>query len=135
MSGIVRVQSGQPVTITTPAVNIGQSGKIENPTIARWFDTTVFRAAAPFTFGNIGSRSPDIRTDYTRNVDLVLVKKFPFTIGDHEIVPQFRAECYNLFNTPQFAAPNGAVTSQQFGTVTRQANTSRQFQFALKIAF
>ena len=135
LSGIVRVQSGQPVTINTPAVNTGQSGKIEDPTIARWFDTSVFRAAAPFTFGNIGSRSPDIRTDFTRNVDLVLVKKFPFVIGDHEIVPQFRAECYNLFNTPQFAAPNGAVTSQQFGTVTRQANTSRQFQFALKIAF
>ena len=50
-------------------------------------------------------------------------------------VPQFRAECYNLLNTPQFAAPNGAATSAQFGTVTRQANTSRQFQFALKISF
>jgi outer membrane receptor protein involved in Fe transport len=135
LSGIVRVQSGQPVTINTPAVNTGQSGKLDNPVIARWFDTTVFRPAAPFTFGNIGSRSPDIRTDFTRNVDVVLVKKFPFTINDREIVPQFRAECYNLFNTPQFAAPNGAVTSAQFGTVTRQANTSRQFQFALKIAF
>jgi hypothetical protein len=135
LSGIVRVQSGQPVTINAPALNNGQSGKIDNPTIARWFDTSVFRAALPFTFGNIGPRSPDIRTDFTRNVDLVMVKKFPFTIKDREIVPQFRAECYNLFNTPQFAAPNGAVTSQQFATVTRQANTSRQFQFALKIAF
>ena len=135
LSGIVRVQSGQPVVINTPALNNGQSGRIDNPTITRWFDTNVFRAALPFTFGNIGSRSPDIRTDFTRNVDAVLVKKFPFTIKDREIVPQFRAECYNLFNTPQFAAPNGAVTSQQFGTVTRQANTSRQFQFGLKIAF
>ena len=69
LSGIVRVQSGQPVTINTPAVNNGQSGKIDNPTIGRWFDTSVFRPAAPFTFGNIGSRSPDIRTDFTRNVD------------------------------------------------------------------
>ena len=135
LSGIVRVQSGQPVTINTPAVNIGQSGQIEDPTITRWFDTSAFRPAAPFTFGNIGPRSPDIRTDFTRNVDVVLAKRFPFTVKDREIVPQFRAECYNLFNTPQFAAPNGAVTSQQFGTVTRQANTSRQFQFGLKIAF
>jgi hypothetical protein len=135
LSGIVRVQSGQPVTITTPAVNIGQSGAIDNPTISRWFDTSVFRPAAPFTFGNIGSRSPDIRTDFTRNVDVVVAKKFPFTIRDRVIEPQFRAECYNLFNTPQFAAPNGSVTSPQFGTVTRQANTSRQFQFGLKIAF
>ena len=135
LSGIVRVQSGQPVTINTPAVNTGQSGAIDNPTISRWFDTTVFRPAAPFTFGNIGPRSPDIRTDFTRNVDMVVAKKFPFTIADRVIEPQFRAECYNLFNTPQFAAPNGSVTSPQFGTVTRQANTSRQFQFGLKIAF
>jgi hypothetical protein len=135
LSGIVRVQSGQPVAITAPALNNGQSGAIDNPTISRWFDTSVFRAAAPFTFGNIGPRSPDIRTDFTRNVDLVVAKKFPFSIADHVIEPQFRAECYNLFNTPQFAAPNGAVTSQQFGTVTRQANTSRQFQFGLKVSF
>jgi hypothetical protein len=134
-SGIVRVQSGQPVVIGTPSVSVGRSGKIDDPTINRWFDTTAFLPAAPFTFGNIGPRSPDIRTDFTRNVDAVLVKKFPFSIGDREIVPQFRAECYNLFNTPQFAAPNGSVTSAQFGTVTRQANTSRQFQFGLKIAF
>ncbi|HYZ83024.1 MAG TPA: carboxypeptidase regulatory-like domain-containing protein [Bryobacteraceae bacterium] len=135
LSGIVRIQSGQPVTINTPAVNNGRSGKLDNPSIGQWFDTRVFSAAAPFTFGNIGTRSPDIRTDFTRNVDVVMVKKFPFTIKDREIVPQFRAECFNLFNTPQFAAPNGMVTSQQFGTVTRQANTSRQFQFGLKIAF
>lgn len=135
LSGIVRVQSGQPVAISTPSVNIGQSAKLDNPTITRWFDTTVFRTAAPFTFGNVGPRLPDVRTDFTRNVDLVMVKKFPFHIGEREITPQFRAECYNLFNTPQFAAPNGTVTSGQFGTVTRQANTSRQFQFALKIAF
>jgi TonB dependent receptor. len=131
----VRVQSGQPVTISAPAVNIGQSGRIDNPTITRWFDTSVFRSAAPFTFGNVGPRSPDIRTDFTRNVDVVVAKKFPFTVRDRVIEPQFRAECYNLLNTPQFAGPNGSVTSQQFGTVTRQANTSRQFQFGLKIAF
>jgi hypothetical protein len=134
-SGIVRVQSGIPVAIGTPAVNNGQSGKLDEPTIARWFDTSVFRPAAPFTFGNIGPRSPDIRTDFVRNLDVVLGKRFPFSVGDRVITPQFRAECFNLFNTPQFGAPNGAVTSQLFGTVTSQANTSRQFQFALKISF
>ena len=134
-SGIARVQSGQPISISTPSVNIGQSAKLDNPTIARWFDTSVFRPAAPFTFGNVGPRLPDVRTDFTRNVDVVLVKNFPFSIADRVITPQFRAECYNLFNTPQFGAPNPTVTSPAFGTVTRQANTSRQFQFALKISF
>jgi hypothetical protein len=135
LSGIVRVQSGQPLGISTPSVNNGQSARLDNPTINRWFNTAVFSPAAPFTFGSVGPRLPDVRTDFTRNVDLVMVKKFPFTIHDRVITPQFRAECYNLFNTPQFAAPNGTVTSAQFGTVTRQANTSRQFQFGLKISF
>jgi hypothetical protein len=123
-----RTIEGLPLNVRDPLALIGL-------TFGRWFNTDVFRPAAPFTFGNIGPRSPDIRTDFTRNVDVVVGKRFPFTIADHTIEPQFRAECYNLFNTPQFAAPNGAVTSQQFGTVTRQANTSRQFQFGLKISF
>jgi hypothetical protein len=119
----------------TPAVNVGTSGRIDDPTIDRWFDTEAFRPAAPFTFGNIGPRSPDIRSDWTRNIDVVLVKNFVASIRDREITTQFRAECFNLFNTPQFAAPNGSVTAQQFGVVTRQANTGRQFQFALKVKF
>ena len=135
LDGIVRVQSGQPVSISTPSVNLGRSAKLDNPTIAKWFDTTAFTNAAPFTFGNMGPRLPDVRTDFTRNVDAVMVKSFTASFGEHEIVSQFRAECYNLFNTPQFAAPNGSVSSQSFGQVTRQANTSRQFQFGLKIKF
>ena len=135
LDGIVRIQSGQPVSIRTPSVNLGRSAKLDNPTIAKWFDTTAFTNAAPFTFGNMGPRLPDVRTDFTRNVDAVMVKSFTASIKDHEIMSQFRAECYNLLNTPQFAAPNGSVSSQSFGQVTRQANTSRQFQFGLKIKF
>jgi hypothetical protein len=62
-----------------------------------------------------------------------MVKSFDTSVKDHPLGIQFRAECYNLFNTPQFASPNGTVTSQSFGQVTAQRNTSRQFQFGLKI--
>ena len=65
----------------------------------------------------------------------MVVKNFTPSIADHAINTQFRAECYNLFNTPQFNSPNGSVTSQSFGQVTSQRNTSRQFQFGLKIKF
>lgn len=135
LSGIVRVQSGQPISITTPAVNVGRSAKLDHPTIAKWFDTTAFQNALPFTFGNLGPRLPDVRNDFTRNVDAVMVKNFTAALKDREIVTQFRAECYNLFNTPQFNSPNGTVTSQQFGQVTSQRNVGRQFQFGLKIKF
>jgi hypothetical protein len=134
LDGIVRVQSGLPVSISG-ANNIGRSARLDHPTIARWFDTSAFTAVPAFTYSNLGPRLPDVRSDYTRNVDAVMVKNFKVAVKDQEIDAQFRAECYNLFNTPQFAAPNGSFTSQNFGQVTAQRNTSRQFQFGLKIKF
>jgi hypothetical protein len=41
----------------------------------------------------------------------------------------------NVTHNPQFAAPNGSVTSQSFGTVTAQANAPRSMHFGLKISF
>ena len=76
-----------------------------------------------------------MRNDFTRNVDAVLVKSFRPMVRDHEIDMQFRAECFNISNTPQFASPNGTVTSQNFGQVTAQRNVPREFQFGLKIKF
>jgi hypothetical protein len=131
--GIARVQSGQPVSIG--GNNLGRSAKIDNPTIARWFDTTAFVPTPAFTFATTGPRSPDVRSDFTRNIDAVVVKNFKPRVMERELGIQFRAECYNLFNTPQFAAPNGSVGTQNFGIVTAQRNTSRQFQFGLKIKF
>jgi hypothetical protein len=133
LDGIVRVQSGQAIAIG--GNNLGRSAKIDNPSLARWFDTTAFINTPAFTIQTTGPRSPDVRNDYTRNVDVVMVKNFQPSIADHTLGIQFRAECYNLFNTPQFNSPNGSVTSQSFGQVTSQRNTSRQFQFGLKIKF
>lgn len=133
LNGIARLQSGQPVGIG--GNNLGRSAKIDSPTIAKWFDTTAFINTPAFTFQTTGPRSPDVRNDWTRNIDAVMVKNFTVPISSREIGIQFRAECYNLFNTPRFGSPNGTVTSQSFGQVTSQANTSRQFQFGLKVKF
>ena len=135
LDGIIRVQSGQPVVISRPSVNNGQSAALSNSTPAEWFNTTVFSTAAPFTFGNVGPVLPDVRSNGLRNVDAVLVKNFAFDIRDRKITTQFRAEFYNLFNHPQFAAPNGTVSSQSFGHVTSQANNPRDLQLALKFKF
>ena len=136
LSGIVTVQSGFPVAFSSRATNNnGQSAALDNPTIGHWFDKSVFSVAPTYTFGNVGPVLPDVRTDSVKNVDAVLVKNFRASIGDHAITTQFRSEFYNLFNHPQFAAPNGSVTSQSFGTVTAQANSPRDIQFGLKVSF
>ena len=134
LSGIGRVQSGFPIGVGR-INNNGQSARLDNPTIDRWFNTSVFTSAAAFTYGTTGPLLPDVRTDGLRNIDTVMSKSFVASIKDHRITTQFRAEFYNLFNHPQFAAPNGSVTSQSFGQVTAMANAPRDVQFGLKIGF
>ena len=135
LSGIVSVQSGFPISISRNVNSNGTSASLENPTLARWFNTSTFTVAPTYTFGNVGPVLPNIRTDSVRNVDAVLVKDFSFSIRDHSITTQFRSEFYNLFNHPQFGAPNGSITSQSFGRVTSQANSPRDIQFGLKVNF
>ena len=134
-NGIMTLSKGQPVSISRPSVNNGQSAKLSNPTINEWFNTSVFSTAAPFTFGNVGPVLSDVLTDGVKNFDMVLVKNFPFSIHDHPGQVEFRSEFFNAFNHPLFAGPNGSVTSGSFGKITSQANTPRDIQFGLKVIF
>jgi hypothetical protein len=45
---------------------------------------------------------------------------------------QFRAEFFNVFNTPHFAAPVATASSSTFGRIT-SAGSAREPQFALKL--
>ena len=47
---------------------------------------------------------------------------------------EFRAESYNLTNTPIFESPTTAVTSANFGEI-RSAQGARSIQFGLKLYF
>ena len=134
-SGILRVQSGQPVAIGRPSIDNGQSAKLDSPGIYEWFNTNVFTSAPAFNFGNVGPVLPDVRSNGQRNVDAVIAKNLQFSAREHSISAQFRVEFYNLLNHAQFAAPNGSVTSQSFGQVTSTANNPRDLQIALKISF
>jgi len=46
---------------------------------------------------------------------------------------QFRAEVYNLTNTPQFDEPQRNLTSPAFGKITNALNDGRVFQFGLRL--
>jgi len=131
----VTLMSGQPIGISRPSLNNGTSAKLSNPTISEWFNTSVFSVAPAYTFGNVGPVEPDVRTDWTRNIDAVLVKNFGFAVRAREVTAQFRIESFNLFNVAQFGGPNTTVTSTSFGQVTSQANDPRDLQFALKFVF
>ena len=130
LAGITTFQSGPPVAISRPSVNFGRSARVEKPNVDRWFDTTAFALAEPFTFGNVGRRLPDVRAHGVKNFDLVLSKSFHFT---ERVYLKFRAEAFNAFNTPQFAAPSGSVGAAAFGRVSSQLNRPRSIQFGLQL--
>ncbi|MPZ16910.1 MAG: hypothetical protein GEV06_03175 [Luteitalea sp.] len=132
VSGIGTYQTGFPVAIGRPAVNNGQSAKVDDPDIDQWFDTSVFSPAEPFTFGNVGRRQPDVRADSFKNLDLTLTKNF--TLLDQYRL-RLRVDSFNVTNTPQFAAPNGSVTSAAFGQVSSTANRPRSIQFSAQLIF
>jgi len=144
LNGIATIRSGTPYSLTVPGdtANIGNNNYMRpnlvgDPTISDpqpipglWFNKAAFAAPAPFTFGNFGRNR--LRSDYFRNFDLSVFRQFRI----REVARvEFRAEAFNAFNTPTFAAPTGNINSPNFGRVTSIANTPRQLQLALKVLF
>jgi hypothetical protein len=88
-------------------------------------------APAPLTGGNLG-----LQSNYappTRNVDFSIFKYFPITERQRL---EFRAESFNIANTPQFSAPNNNRQDTNFGKVTStQAGSERHLQFELRMRF
>jgi hypothetical protein len=130
ISGITTFQSGMPVGVSRPSLNNGQSAKLDTPTIDRWFDTSVFRLAEPFTFGNVGRLLPDVRSHGVKDFDLAIGKSF-HARERYEL--KFRTEFFNAFNTPRFGSPAGGVGTATFGTVSSQVNRPRSVQFGLQL--
>jgi hypothetical protein len=105
-------------------------------TVQRWFDTSAFKEPGLLQFGNSGRNV--LTGPGTKQLDFSLFKRFPFSEARRL---EFRAEFFNLFNTPQFNNPSGALGTAAFGTVTSAGSpisfqrTSRQIQFGLKFYF
>jgi hypothetical protein len=137
MQAILILRSGRPFTPTISAdrANTGVgaqrpnrigSGELDDPTVERWFDVSAFVLPAQFTYGN--SNANILREGPFRNLDFSLFKRF----GDKL---EFRAEVFNLTNTPSFNAPATAIDTAAAGRVTSTLSTPRQFQFGLKFNF
>jgi hypothetical protein len=134
-------QSGLPFTVynATARSNTGTSvdrsdetcsGRLENPAVGRWFDTSCFAGQALNTIGNSGRNN--LYGPPQRRIDMSLFKDV--AVGAARL--QLRLECFNITNTPSFAVPDGALGSSTFGRITSTGNNiPRQFQFAAEYLF
>jgi len=143
LAGVVTLQSGLPLAVTQ-ATNFNafagfgtqRPNRIANPnlssseqTTARFFNTAAFTVAPQFTLGN-SSRNP-VRGPYYRNADIAFIKRT--SLGEAMNL-EFRTEIFNLTNTPLLGAPNVALGTLGFGSIT-SAGDPRVIQFGLKLNF
>ena len=143
IAGIARAQSGSPIAVTQATnfnafagFGIQRPNRVADPrlpagqrTTARWFDNAAFTQAPQFTLGS-SSRNPVTGPSYG-TVDLMLGKTFPIT---ERVQTEFRAEVFNLTNTPPLGNPNGSFGTAAFGTIT-SALDPRVFELVLKLHF
>lgn len=107
-------------------------------TIQCWYNPAAFAvpALAPgqsnaHLFGNAGRGI--LRGPAQHNVDFSLFKDFKFK---ESMNLQFRAEFFNLFNTPEFGIPNNSVNATGLaGSITSTIHEPRQIQLALRLTF
>ena len=143
LSGIITLQTGFPFSavMSGDTANAGTGRVFPNlvgpnngnltsgRTIDHWFNTAAFVAPAPYTFGNAG-RNILIGPSF-KKVDLSLMKNFKLH-ESHAL--QFRADCFNVFNHPNFQFPGATVGTPNFGVI-RSAYPQREIQLALKYSY
>jgi hypothetical protein len=144
-NGQVTLQTGVPLPLTAPNNMNGFSalqrpnvvgdaklpgGRSTQEKLAEWFNTRAFAQPAAFTFGNAGRTLPNVRAPGLRESEMSVFKSFPF--GEARRL-EFRAEFFNITNTPNFGVPGLTFGAGAFGVVATQANTPRQVQLGLKL--
>ena len=142
IGGLIRIQAGDAVPVTQATNNLSAFGfavqrpnRVSNPndfstrSASQWFNKAAFTAAGQFVIGN-SSRNP-VRGPGLQDADLMIGKTFRLS---ERIAFDFRAEVFNISNTPPLNDPNGSFGSAAFGTIASAGNP-RDFEFAGKFRF
>jgi hypothetical protein len=149
INSIDTFQTGSPYTPTMATSNLNTgtgvqypnrigSGKLANQSPLAWFNTADFVAPAAYTFGN--SRRNILYGPGTKQFDLSIFKTIHFNETATRYL-QFRAESFNVLNTPQFNNPNSQIGGPTAGRITSAGQpvlfqrTSREIQLAAKLYF
>jgi hypothetical protein len=143
-SGILSAQTGTPISISGACTMSGVSGlgcyadrvKPSNlpsgeQSMDRWFDTSAFVSAQPYSFGNGTRTEPNLRNPGSFSFDSVLSRWQPIR---ERLRLQFRAEFYNILNHPVLGSPNGSITNSNYGRITSKSG-NRTTMMGLRLEF
>jgi len=149
INGIFAAFSGTPFTVTASGASLNMPGNLQTADLVKtsvaklgkvgddgtWFDTSAFARPTGVRFGNVGRNT--LRGPTRVNTDLSLFRTFRLT---EQFNLQFRAEAFNLSNTPHFGNPNGNANSSNFGKILSTDSglalgRSREYRFGFRLGF
>lgn len=150
MNGIFSSFKGQQFTVFASDASLDMPGNAQTPDQVgpirytgcigsepgcTFFDTSSFQPVTGVRFGTVGRNT--MRGPGVVNMDLSLYRTFKLT---EKFNLQFRAECFNLSNTPHFAFPDTDANSDTFGQITETdtdwgLGRSREFRFGFRLGF
>jgi hypothetical protein len=120
--------------LTMPAAIVSGDPTIDNPTVGRWFDTSVFKQMEPYTPRTNPWYYDGLRGPGFWQWDATAVKYFDLT---ERVRFELRMEFYNFPNSFMPSQPTMGVTSANFGRSTGMApgNYGREIQYTGRIHF
>lgn len=141
LNTIVSILSGRPFTPQYSAADVASQrpdiigDPYANIPAGLQFNPAAFRRPTATggevdLFGNAGRNI--LTGPNFRSVDLSLIKNFRLA---EKTRLQFRAEAFNVFNTPNFQLPVFQLDAANVGQFYQTSTEAREFQFALKLLF
>ena len=142
-NGVFYAYQGRPFTVTAPGTSLNSRGNSQTadqikPVVEKlggvgpdeyFYDPTAFAAVRDIRFGTSGRNI--LRSPGVVGMDAGLFRSFPLT---ERMKLEFRAEAFNVANTPRFGGPSTDVTNVNFMRILG-ASGERQFRFGLRMEF
>jgi hypothetical protein len=143
LNAMTTIQSGRPIAPalatttgggTRPNIASGVSLAPADQSLNSWFNTAAFSQPATYALGTAPRVIDGVNGPSYFDLDTSLFKYFPIT---EKMKLQFRAEAFNVTNTPSFDTPGRSLGSATFGVVTSTISPThtREMQFALQLLF
>jgi hypothetical protein len=143
LNGVFGAFSGTPFSVTANGAVLNTPGNMQTADLVgsvthvgeiggsgTYYDRTAWAQPEGVRFGTTGRNS--VRGPGGVNLDLSLFRSFAMG-GTRRL--EFRAEAFNITNTPKFWNPNGNVNSGSFMVVTRTHNAYPQRTIRLGLRF
>jgi hypothetical protein len=131
---VAATNNAQIGSYNTERANQTCNGKLANPSIKEWYNTSCFSDPSPYTVGNEARNS--LIGPHSTDESVSLSKNFPlgWHTEDGTQFLQFRADAFHVLNHPLWGMPSASTTSASRGAISTFSG-ARNLQLSLKYSF